>query len=87
MKRIANDVAVTTICYTISGNQKIKIVDYESDYDCIHRKNGKTVFEGMLKDGFYDYNFTRFFDSKCRGLEVVDGTIVFTIFTPFEEYK
>lgn len=86
MKRIANDVAVATICYVISGLQKIKIVDYESTYACSNNKNGVVVYEGTVANSL-GYKYSKYFESKCYGLDLEDDTIVFSVVTKFEEYK
>jgi len=87
MKRIANKTAVSTICYTISGLQKIRIVDYENEYDCSRQTNGKVIFEGLLKDASYDYKYSKWFDSECKGLRLDGDTIIFDTFTKYEEYR
>lgn len=87
MKRIPNKTAVCTICWGISGNQHVIIYDYENDYDLSHRRNGKLVVDGKLKDVAYGYRNTRYFDAEYRGMEINNDTIVFHVFTKFEEYK
>ena len=91
MKRIMNDVAVQTVCYTISGNQKIRIIDYETDYDCTFRKNGKVVFDGVLYNGSGDdlsnWKYTKYMESKVHGISLDGDTIVFDVFTKFESYR
>jgi hypothetical protein len=87
MKRIANKVAVATICFTISGLQKIRIVDYENEYDCTNNKNGKVIFDGLLKEANYDYKYCKWFDSECRGLRLDGDTIIFDTYTKYEEYR
>lgn len=86
MKRIANDVAVATICYVMYGSQKIKIVDYESTYACSNKKNGVVVYDGTVLDSL-GYKYTKYFEAKCYGLEVEDDKIVFSVVTKFEQYK
>lgn len=86
MKRIANDVAVATICYVLSGLQKIKIVDYESTYACTYNKNGTVVYEGIVANAF-GYKYSKYFESKCYDLNLDGDTMVFSIITKFEQYK
>ena len=86
MKRIANKVAVATICYGISGYQKIKIVDYENDYDLSWAKNGKVVYEGRLMDGTIRWEYTKWFNSECHGIRLEGDVMVFDIFTKYEQY-
>lgn len=91
MKRIMNDVAVQTVCYTISGKQKIRIVDYENEYDCTFRKNGKVVFDGVLYDGsgddLHNWKYIKYRESKVHGISLDVDTIVFDVFTKYEEYR
>lgn len=87
MKRIPNKTAVATICYGISGLQKIAIYDYEIEYDLMNKRSGNLICEGQLSDLMYDYRFSKWFDSEYRGMTVEDGTIVFHTFTKFEQYK
>lgn len=87
MKRIPNKTAVATICHGISGNQYVVIYDYENEYDLINRRNGKLVVDGLLKDVAYDYRYGKWFDSEYHGMDIDDGTIVFHVFTKFEQYK
>lgn len=85
MKRIANKVAVTTICHQINGLQKIKIIDYESDYDMLTHQNGKIVYSGLLKNSC-GYENRKWFDSECHGIRLENDVIVFEIFTKYEQY-
>ena len=85
MKRIANKVAVATICYTIKPSQKIKLYDYESVYDLYEHKNSKVVFKGLLTDS-YNYKYSKWFDSQCYGLRIEDDSIVFDIVSKNEQY-
>lgn len=86
MKRIANDVAVISVLYTISGLQNVKIVDYQTQYDCDYSKNGNTVFNGLVKD-LYGYEKSKYTHAKIQGIRIENGTIVFDVFTKFEQYK
>lgn len=85
MKRVANSVAVETVCYTISGDQHIRIVNYKSDWDLFRREHGEIVFEGKEKD-FYGYKYSKVRRSKVCGLSTDGDTLVFTIATVFDEY-
>ena len=90
MKRIANAAAVETICYVISGNQHIKIVDYDNDYTMSNDKNGTqgtVVFDAPLKtkyDGSYRYE--KYFRAQCHGIIVDGDTLIFQVLTKFEQY-
>ena len=86
MKRIANDVAVATVLYTIGGLQSVKIVDYPTQYDCDYSKNGTVVYDGLAKD-LYGYRMAKYTDAKVQGIKIEDGAIVFDVLTKFEQYK
>lgn len=87
MKRIPNKTAVVTVCYGINGLQNIAIYDYENEYDLMHKRNGKLVCDGKLIDLMFNYRFSKYFDSEYHGMRIEDGTIVFDVFTRYEEYK
>jgi hypothetical protein len=87
MKRIPNKTAVATICFCISGNQHVVIYDYENEYDLLHEQNGNLVVDGKLKDVAYNWRFGKYFDSECKGIKIEDGTIVFSVYTKYEQYK
>ena len=90
MKRIANAAAVETICYVISGNQHIKIVDYDNDYTMSNDKNGTqgtVVYDGLLKDKYNGaYRWEKYFRAQCHGIIVDDDVLIFQVFTKFEQY-
>lgn len=87
MKRIPNKTAIMTICFGINTIQEIAIYDYESGFDMMHRKNGKLVCKGKLGDLMYDYRLSKYFESEYHSMVIEDGTIVFNIFTKYEQYK
>ena len=87
MKRIPNKTAVITICWGINANQHVVIYDYETDYDRSNRKNGKLVVDGRLGDVMYDYRFCKYFESEYHGMTIDNGTVIFHVYTKFEEYK
>ena len=86
MKRIANKVAVQTICYGISGLQKVRIMDYENEYDMTNEQNGKVVYDGLLKDKYGNWTADKYFNSECHGIMLDGDTIVFKVFTKYEQY-
>ena len=85
MKRIANNVAVATVLYTISGLQAVKIIDYPTQYDCSICKNGEVVFDGLEKD-LLGYKMIKYTHAKVEGIRIENGTIVFDVCTKYEEY-
>lgn len=87
MKRIPNKTAVATVCYGITGLQNIAIYDYENEYDLWMNRNGILVCDGKLNDVRYDYRYGKYFDSEYHGMRIEDGTIIFDVFTKYEQYK
>lgn len=86
MKRIYNDIAVASVLYTIGGLQRVKIIDYPTQYDCFNRQNGTVVFDGLEKD-LYCYQMAKYTEAKVYGTRIEDDALVFDVFTRFEEYK
>ena len=84
MKRVANKVALETVLYTVSGLQRIRIVDYSNDWDLFKRQNGKVVFDGV-ESAFSGWE-TKIRRSEVRGISTDGDVIVFTISTCFDEY-
>lgn len=91
MKRIANAVAVQTVLYTINPRTKVKIVDYENEFDLSAKQNGKEKFFGKAHELIGAYQLSRETHAEMRGMgvEVVDGEpiVVFSVITRFEEYR
>lgn len=86
MKRTMSQVALETVLYTISGNQKIKILDNEGN---AIQPIYKTVFEGRLND----YRFSTptycnlYLKAAVQGIDVSGEYLVFTLMTWAEEYS
>lgn len=58
MKRVANNVALQTVLYIIGGLQKIRVIDYENEYEASVRGKHKEIFRGQYKDKSFDtFNF------------------------------
>jgi len=85
MKRIANKVAVQTICYTLSGDQHIRIVDYSNRHVASNLwavKDDPIIGARVLFDGKYcernyaleGFETVRAFDSECIGLKAIYDT-------------
>lgn len=90
MKRIANAVAVQTILYATNPKSKVKIVDYDNDYDLSQKQNGKEKFFGKVSD-LIGYQFSRETEAEVHyvNMEIIDGepVLVFSVITKFEQYK
>ena len=86
MKRIYNDIPVESILYTIGGLQRVKIIDYPTQYDCSNCKNGTVVFDGLVKDT-YGYKLAKYTEAKVYETRIEDDALVFDVFTKYEEYK
>lgn len=86
MKRTMSQVALETTLYTISGNQKIKILDNEGT---VNQPIYKTVFEGRA----YDYRAFKpaycnlYLKAAVHGIDVSGEYLVFTLMTYLEEYS
>ena len=92
MKRIANDVALETILYGVSGLQKIMVVDYPNmDALCADKtedcSDAFLVFSGEAKDLTY---YTKARRCAVKGIKtiVVDGyaIIIFQICSQWEQF-
>ena len=95
MKRIANKVAVETICYVVPGNDYIRIVDYPS-IDAIRNdktpdcSGGSIVFDDQYHAR--TYRETRTFRSQCYGIKAYHAPVtglnilIFQICTAQEQY-
>lgn len=95
MKRIANKVSVQTVCYTISGAQYIRIVDYPNldalrDDSSADGSGGTTVFDDVYNG--QHYSDWKAFHSECRHISAyhapVTGLdiIIFRICMAEEQY-
>ena len=87
MKRVPNKTAICTICYGITGLQKIKVLDFENEYDLTHDQNGRVAFDGLVKDLLIDWHYCRIADAEYHGMKIDGDTIVMKVFTKYEEYK
>lgn len=87
MKRIPNKTAIATICYGIKGTQKVKVYDYNNEYDLTHEQNEIVVFDGVVSDLLHDWRNVKYSDSEYHGMKIEGDTIIFQVFTKFEEYK
>lgn len=85
MKRIMNDVAIQTICYTIGGNQKIRIIDYPGTYQLSKGIDGAIQYDGFVKN-LYSYKYDKYSRAKVHEITLDGDTIVFSVVTRFEEY-
>lgn len=95
MKRVANDVAVQTLLYTVSPQQLVRIVDYPSFYAYSYRKNGVIVFDdnncGMSKTSLDDYKVYRASRSKILGTKIEinmhgNPILIISVCTEEEQY-
>lgn len=87
MKRIPNKTAICTICWGMKGTQKVRVIDFETDYDCMHDQNGKVVFDGLNKDFTIGWENSRYNEAEYRGMRIEGDTVVMKVFTKYEEYK
>ena len=86
MKRIANNVALATILYTVGGYQKIRIVDSLSPI------NGGTpsecLYEGLKKDIYKvdGYKYYKWERSAVYTTEIDGDTLVFRLCMRWDKY-
>lgn len=87
MKRIANNVAVQTVLYTIKPDQKVKVVEYSNYFDCDKGRNGTTLYEGAA-GGLCGYEYVKATHRVVRLIrtEQEAGEIV-VVFVVFPEYE
>ena len=81
MKRIPQNIAIETLSYFVSGNQKITIIDRENMYD-----KGKEVFSGTMLELCTEYAHVKQLRSQIYGIEIDGDTMILTIETKYEEY-
>lgn len=86
MKRIYNDIPVRSICYAISGLQRVRIVDYDNWERAACDNGGKVVCEGLLKDIMSGYDNWKYFACKCHGIKLDGDVMVFSIVSRWEEF-
>lgn len=58
MKRVANNVAVQTLLYTVSGDQLVRIVDHPNSYAVSYRTRGEIVFDDNAC-GIHHYKYDK----------------------------
>ena len=63
------------------------MIDFETDYDCMHDQNGKVVFDGLNKDFTVGWEHSRYNEAEYRGMRIDGDTIELKVFTKYEEYK
>lgn len=100
MKRIAHDVAVETLLYTMPAGRQIHIidVDYSSPIKTTEEIE-EWVFESARRDNSFEkgeiytvdqilhnWEFTQIAKAKIRRTEVANGRLVLVIDTKREEY-
>lgn len=86
MKRIANDVALQTLLYRIGGKQKIRVIDYENDYEASIRGKHTEIFRGQYKDKKYDtFNYWQE-RANIRSIEPNGDELVIGICTAADRY-
>lgn len=91
MKRIANNVAVQTVLYVTSPKAKVKIVDYDNEYDLSVKQNGKEKFFGKVSELIGAYQLARETEAELKDMRTEfindEAVIVFSVTTKLEEYK
>ena len=93
MKRIANNVALQTVLYSVSGLQRIRVLDYKTTRAYLNREyvptTSELVFDGLVKD-IIGYHYTRALRSAVYSIDVDviggDPVITFCIATDSEDF-
>ena len=89
MKRTYNNVALETILFTIPGNVKIIVEDWEEGkihWTDVPENNPVSVWEGLVKDFKMSGGNWKQSRSKVYHTEIRGDAILFRISTQFEEY-
>lgn len=95
MKRIANKVAVATICYTISPKSYIRIVDYPSLWELQNDESAECEKGSVVFDDQYcgaTYSDWKLFHAECHGVRAYHAPVtgldilIFQICTAAEQY-
>ena len=81
MKRIPQNTAIETLTYFLSPQQQLSIIDRENMYD-----KGKEVFSGTVDELRTGYTHTKYLRSQVHGIDIIDGKMILTIETKYEEY-
>ena len=82
MKRIANNVAVETILFCVSGNQHICVIDKENP----QKSDGTMVYDGRALDFTHSVGYVKYMRAKVHGIEVSGDHLTFTVCTKYEKY-
>jgi hypothetical protein len=82
MKRIANNLAVQTLLYTVAKQQEIIIRDYENSL--LQHSAYKEVYRG--ENYLIGPQYARINYSKIRKIEAIDNALVISICTRDEQY-
>ena len=88
MKRVANNVALQTVFFTLGWDQKIRIIDRRHYAGSDHVT---LLYEGLRKDFGWktdlpDISVTRVEHSAIHKIEIEDDVMVFWLDTVGEEY-
>lgn len=86
MKRIANSVALRTILYITGGLQKIRVIDYENEYEAQVRGKGKDIFRGQYKDANFETFSYKHERAAVRSIEPDGDELVIGICTAADTY-
>lgn len=78
MKRIANKVAVATICYTVSPKSYIRIVDYPSLWELQNDESAECEKGFVVFDDQYcgaTYSDWKLFHAECHGVRAYHAPV------------
>ena len=80
MKRIYQNVAVETLCYSMNPFQQIKIIDRKSTYD-----TGVEVFNDTCEN-LNSFEHSKICRSEVHGIRAKDNVLIITIETVNDHY-
>ena len=88
MKRIANNVCIATLLYTVSGKQNIRIIDCN---DPVYRENGsECIYSGTVSDlrkGLETpYSYYKVERARICAIEIDDDYLVLSICMRRDEF-
>ena len=90
MKKVPSKIAVESILYHVRGDQKVRVEDYESEWDVSDRRNPTILYEGDARS-LSGYKMWRTNRAEVHSFHVekdLSGELVmvFCVSTKFEAF-
>lgn len=88
MKRIYENVPLTTVLYTVSGWQKVMIWDYANPYGVGNNGQRTLIYDGLVKDWWGDFlnRSNKVERAKVHEIKAIDDMLCISICTAHDEY-